>query len=81
MVKIICAGYPKTGTKSLHDALDTLGCDKSELIIYLLLAAAAFVPVTARNQTRTRFRRVWRKMEGLNVKINYELDQNQLFKS
>jgi len=27
-VKIICAGYPKTGTKSLHDALDTLGCDK-----------------------------------------------------
>jgi len=25
MVKVICAGYPKTGTKSLHKALDTLG--------------------------------------------------------
>ena len=30
MVKVICAGYPKTGTKSLHKALETLGYENSE---------------------------------------------------
>ena len=37
MVKVICAGYPKTGTKSLHKALETLGYENSKALFISLI--------------------------------------------